>query len=174
MASVTGTSLEACLIRTFTLSLLFGLMALLSTPMTAWSAPDFNVRSYKEWKAVKIQEVQVRLDAYRGRLALRRNDPQVMRAISMTGRDLESQRLEFQIRSEINALEIAKDLTVSDYFAGYLAKMNNRQQAFKSVASRLTPEEVAELMSAYANSLFGSQSSGMSPSAHMISNEPVR
>ena len=52
--------------------------------------------------------------------------------------------------------DIAKDLTLADYFAGYLTKQRDQAQAIKEVSGRLSPEEVAELMTIYANSVFGS------------------
>lgn len=54
--------------------------------------------------------------------------------------------------------EMAKDLTVADYFAGYLTKQRDQAQAIKEVSGRLSPDEVAELMTIYANSVFGSHS----------------
>ncbi len=50
---------------------------------------------------------------------------------------------------------MAKDLTVADYFAGYLTKQKNQAQAIKEVSGRLSADEVAELMTIYANSVFG-------------------
>ncbi len=55
--------------------------------------------------------------------------------------------------------EMAKDLTVADYFAGYLTKQKDQAQAIKEVSGRLSPDEVAELMTIYANSVFGSRTS---------------
>src|SRR5690348_14351441 len=57
--------------------------------------------------------------------------------------------------------DIAKDLTMADYFAGYLTRQNNQAEAIKQVSSRLSAGEVAELMTIYANSVFGSQASGL-------------
>lgn len=54
---------------------------------------------------------------------------------------------------------MADELTVADYFAGYLTKQRNQAQAIKEVSGRLSPDEVAELMTIYANSVFGSHSS---------------
>ncbi len=53
---------------------------------------------------------------------------------------------------------MADELTVADYFAGYLTKQRNQAQAIKEVSGRLSPDEVAELMTIYANSVFGSHS----------------
>lgn len=53
--------------------------------------------------------------------------------------------------------EMAKDFTMADYFAGYLTRQKNQLEAIKQVSSRLSSEEVAELMMIYANSVFGTQ-----------------
>jgi hypothetical protein len=53
--------------------------------------------------------------------------------------------------------EMAKELTMADYFAGYVTKQANQAEAIKEVSSRLSHPEVAELMTIYANSVFGTQ-----------------
>ncbi len=58
--------------------------------------------------------------------------------------------LKNQLSKEQLQITIAGELTISDYFAGYLNKQNNLQMAINSVAGKLSSEEVAELMSAYA------------------------
>ncbi len=52
------------------------------------------------------------------------------------------------------SLSVAQELSISDYFVGYLTKQGSLEGAIKEVAARLTPEEVAELMSAYAQHFF--------------------
>ncbi|HEY1079089.1 MAG TPA: hypothetical protein VGE46_03295, partial [Bdellovibrio sp.] len=63
------------------------------------------------------------------------------------------------------ALELAKDLSVTDYFVGYLTKIQDKKSAFNEVAGKLSAEEVAELMTAYANSVFGAQAGDLPASA---------
>lgn len=87
---------------------------------------------------------------------------------------MESQRLEIQVRNEQNALETARELTVSDYFAGYLIGLRDKNTAFKEVAGRLSPEEVAELMAAYANSVFGTQTGTLPASANNLGRDAVK
>ncbi|HRO67704.1 MAG TPA: hypothetical protein PL182_09085, partial [Pseudobdellovibrionaceae bacterium] len=84
----------------------------------------------------------------------RKRDPNVRKKAGLEGQDLEATRLLTQIRNDEMELEMALELTVSDYFAGYLTKLSNKN-VYKEVAGRLTPDEVAELMAAYANSVFG-------------------
>jgi hypothetical protein len=66
--------------------------------------------------------------------------------------------------------EMAKELTVADYFAGYLTKQRDQAQAIKDVSARLSADEVAELMTIYANSVFGSHS----PQVPYQANLPIR
>lgn len=135
------------------------LVGTLSLPEALWASqgPATGIKSYREWKSERVGEAQVRLEQMRNRLESRKFDPNLAKAQpgTLEGRDPETARLEFQLRQEAAALETAQELTVSDYFAGYLTKMADKRSAFKEAAGKLTPEEVAELMAAYANSVFG-------------------
>ena len=64
-----------------------------------------------------------------------------------------------QAEKEQYQLSVAKDLTISDYFVGYLTKQKDLSAAIKDVSGRLTPDEVSELMYAYANNFFSSKPS---------------
>lgn len=143
------------------LALCLALAAFLVGPEMAWAGGD-SVKSYREWKNEKILEVQVRYDVIKHRIKERKSDPNLARLSGgPEGRDVEGHKLELQLQNVENALETAKELSVSDYFAGYLTKQNNRRQAFKQVAGKLSADEVAELMATYANSVFGSQSGNL-------------
>ncbi len=151
------------------LSILSLLVGLLAQPHTAWSAANgvhkSAYKSYREWKQDKVSEAQNRLDSIKSRIHQGKQDPNLSKSGHSNPEgsytNIEATRLERQMISEQNKLETARELTVSDYFAGYLAKLADRPSAFKDVAGRLSAEEVAELMSAYANSVFGSQSGAM-------------
>lgn len=149
------------------------LIALVAMPEQVW-AQD-KVKSYREWKTDKVQEVETRVSSLKTRLTLRKTDPNLARSSGGTeGKDIESQRLESQLRNEQTSLEMAKELTVSDYFAGYLTKLSDKNSAFKEVAGKLTAEEVAELMAAYANSVFGTQTGNLPASAQNMAPETVK
>lgn len=124
---------------------------------SAWAS---SFKSYREWKSEKIQEAQSRVNGVKDRLEPKKTlDPNIAKPASGTeAADLDSQKLEQQLKREQGNLETAHELTVSDYFAGYLTKLSDKRAAFKEVAGRLTAEEVAELMAAYADSVFGTQS----------------
>jgi hypothetical protein len=55
-----------------------------------------------------------------------------------------------------------------------LTKVPDKKAAFKEVAGKLSPEEVAELMNAYANSVFGAAASDLPASATNTTKEAGR
>lgn len=138
------------------------------TSVAAPTAPqEVRIKSYREWKSEKVQEALTRVISTKTQLQIAKNkDPNLAHrkgTEAVSGTALE--KLEEQLADEQNSLEIARDLSVSDYFAGYLNRVPNKKAAFTEVALKLTPEEVAELMAAYANSVFGARTSELPPSA---------
>jgi hypothetical protein len=132
---------------------------------------NMSVQSYKEWKAQKIHEVQNRVDWLQQRLDLKKIELAQKKVPHKTEAQL-SQELgievtENQLKSDVYVLEMARDLTVSDYFAAYLTKQGHKKEAFKEVAGKMSPDEVAELMNAYANSMF----SGTNENSELVGNE---
>ncbi len=61
--------------------------------------------------------------------------------------------LEIELSQAQFNLEVVKDLSVKDYFILYLSKQENRQEAYRIAATKLEPSELAELMSAYEQSM---------------------
>ena len=59
-----------------------------------------------------------------------------------------------ELEREILTLSVTQDLSISDYFVGYLTRQTSLDAAIKDVAIKLTPDEVAELMAAYAENFF--------------------
>ncbi|MBX2987994.1 MAG: hypothetical protein KF802_08850 [Bdellovibrionaceae bacterium] len=147
------------------MKLALSMAAFLATTETVWAAE--SVKSYREWKNTQVSEAKGRYETVKNRLNHHKHDPGARRQKPAT------HRLEAQVYREKVAVETAQELTVSDYFAGYLAKMSNKNSVYKEVAGKLSPEEVAELMSAYANSVFGTQNQGGSlpASALQLGNE---
>ncbi len=142
-----------------------------------------DVQSYKEWKMARVHGSQTRIVSIKNQIDNRRA---VKAAIAAQGTDPNLQlrtkgtieaastadytveKLERQLKAEQYNLELAQDLSVTDYFAGYLTKVQNKKSAFAEVAGKLSPEEVAELMNAYANSVFGAHASDLPASAENI------
>jgi hypothetical protein len=160
----------------------------LLTLMAFWSMTAFSmkagadVKSYKEWKTERVTGTQTRINiirnqienrkAVRNALASQGTDPNLKNGrgtleAASTG-DYTVEKLERQLKVEQYNLELAQDLSVTDYFAGYLTKVQNKKSAFNEVAGKLSPEEVAELMNAYANAAFGAHASDLPVSAAVI------
>lgn len=126
------------------------------------AAPASSLKSYHQWKSDKIQEATGKLTVSKALVGDRKIAQSTKsKTEAVTMRHLNSAQLESQLKSDLMALEMAQDLTVSDYFAGYLSKLPNRNLAVKEIAHKMTSEEVAELMIAYSNSLFGSSPAGL-------------
>lgn len=73
-----------------------------------------------------------------------------------SGIDTSLNKLEAQLRLDLMSLELAKDLTVTDYFVGYVSKIKDKKNHMSEIAAKMSTDEVAELMNAYAQSVFGS------------------
>lgn len=103
--------------------------------------PAKSYKSYREWKQGMVDTAQQRLeqmkasvDQQKGRTTAQGSDPNLLHKIA----------------KEQLQVSIANDLTISDYFVGYINKQSNLPEVIKSVSGRLSDEEVAELMSAFA------------------------
>lgn len=138
-----------------------------------------QVLSFKEWKDSRVQTSAKKVNKLRlqvgGKRAVRRlttQDPNLQMKSKLEAAstaDGNAENLESELKNEIYNLEMAHDLSVTDYFVGYLTKVPNRQAAFNEVAAKLSPEEISELMGAYANSIIG-KSIANDASAQMSSN----
>lgn len=126
-----------------------------------------NYLSFKDWKHNKIQEVHNRIDGLKLKIDARRLELEAkkieladkktssagVKADINNTKDSILQYLESQVKLCSYSLEAAADLTVSDYFAAYVNRLENKKESFKEIAQKLTPDEMAELMTAYSRSL---------------------
>lgn len=146
--------------------------------MLAMSYQAQAVQSYREWKSTQVNQAQMKVQILKVQIDARKNqrrdiaqgkDPNLTQKSGGTeafaGNDAQVERLERMLKQENDNLEMAKDLSVSDYFAGYLTKVKDKKTAFNEVAGKLSAEEVAELMNVYANSVFGSHAGEIPSSA---------
>ncbi|HEY8271188.1 MAG TPA: hypothetical protein VIG33_09900 [Pseudobdellovibrionaceae bacterium] len=136
-----------------------------------------KVKSFREWKSEKVQNALARVTAAKTKIqVVKSKDPNLDRnkANIEANSGANTETLETQLQQDQSTLEMAKDLSVTDYFAGYLTKLQDKKSAFNEVAGKLTAEEVAELMAAYANSVFGTHSPDLPPSANDISSDRIR
>lgn len=137
-------------------TLMMASMMLLATALfssysfAAALAPQQNVHSgalsYREWKNSKIQDAKLKVKSIKDKIEV---DPNLPRKNGGSEAGL-NQDLE---RGILN-LSLTQDLTISDYFVGYLTKQSSMDRSIKDVSRRLTAEEVAEMMSAYAQQVF--------------------
>lgn len=128
---------------------------------------EVNTKSYREWKGEKLQAIQNRISNIQARIEITKQgrtiqgDPNLAMPKGTEANYLSETSasvLEKQLQQEQYAMELAQDLSVTDYFVGYLSKVTNQQKAVYEVASRLSVDEVAELMFAYSK-MFSSQAS---------------
>ena len=162
---------------TFIVLALFSLAVNASAPSHVTSAgpskeiTSYQFKSFREWKNGMISVAEAQLKQSKNAVALKQRitasmtDPNLrQKSILESGLNLQLQELLKQAEKDQYQLSITKELTISDYFVGYLTKQNDMKAAINEVSGRLTAEEIAELMAAYANNFFSSRpSSGMAP-----------
>ncbi|UXR65649.1 hypothetical protein EZJ49_05210 [Bdellovibrio bacteriovorus] len=144
-----------------------------------------DVKSYREWKTERVQTAQNKVMTLKAQIDLKKSgrslangtDPNMLHRgglEAVSTQDMSVEKLERELREEAYDLEVAKDLSVTDYFVGYLTKVQDKKTAFNEVAGKLSPEEVAELMTAYANSVFGAHSADLPVSANNLSKDGIK
>ena len=122
-----------------------------------------TLKSFREWKDERIQESMVRLNVTKAQFNIQRHTkPVATKTEAVVGGDISLMKLENQMRLDLISLELAKDLTVADYFVGYVSKIQDRKNSMNEIAGKMSTEEVAEMMNAYVQSIFGS-TDGESP-----------
>lgn len=106
----------------------------------AASAPA--VRSYKEWKSDKIQAALSQILVVRNQLLKAQSE----------GNQKSRETHQKQLSQLQWNLEVANDLSVTDYFVLYLSQQSQPDR-YHQAAQKLTSSEVAELMEAYSGAL---------------------
>lgn len=107
-----------------------------------------NIQSFHEWKNSKISEAQSKIKIIKDKIGA--GDPNYnWNSSDKLEAGLHSSLLVQLEKEELN-LSNLKDLGISDYYVGYLLKHSSLDEAINSVSGKLTPEDVAELMRAYA------------------------
>ncbi len=101
---------------------------------------DSTFKSYREWKNSMVGAAEERVQKIK--LSLEQQ-----RKVSGANTD---PNLKNQLSKEQFQATIASELTISDYFVGYINKQQDSDEAIKAIAGKLSSDEVAELMSAYA------------------------
>ena len=115
-----------------------------------------KILSYKEWKGEKIQAAIVQTMQVRGQLLKAKADSNILQRSS----------LEKQLEQTMWHLDIAKELSVTDYFVMYLSPLSTPDR-FQIAAQKLSTAEIAELMKAYAAELNSANPPQQSPQPAM-------
>lgn len=119
------------------------------------TASNAAIKSFKEWKNEKVQSAIKKVTITRAQIEYRKLNKQLLQKGEAGNlKDSEMERLELQLKNDTYSLEVAQDLTVSDYFGIYLTKQENRTDAYKDAAQKMTSDEVAELIAMFADSFF--------------------
>ena len=137
------------------------------TTVVPITAPSSNIKSYNEWKKSKIAEIENKIKTLRERISNQSvrhigssKDPNMALAKTEFEGGL-STELQNQLEREMLSLSMSHDLTISDYFVGYLTKQTSLEVAIRDVSARMTPDEVADLMVAFAEHFFQARSVGL-------------
>ena len=120
-------------------------------PIQSAAAP---IKSYREWKLSMIADSDLRVKSLKESLWKSRTSAS---SATEAGLGTHIQSIQNMIEKEELQYSLSQDLTISDYFVGYLTKQKALNLAIKEVSGRLTAEEVAELMTAYADNFFSSK-----------------
>lgn len=125
----------------------------------AHAAPS-GYKSYREWRSYMIEAAASRVQKTQKNLESQRNDPNARQNSNLqAGLSPQLSALQNQLEKEELQVSMASELTISDYFVGYITQQKNVPDTIKDVAGKLSPEEVAELMAAYADRFFKSSRS---------------
>lgn len=122
--------------------------------------PVSTLKSFREWKSEKIQASLSQVDQTTRRL----QDLRFRAQTAVQKSALEN--LEQQLSQEEWNLEIAQDLTVTDYLVLYLSGQNISGK-FNEAAAKLTSDETAQVLEAYVRNMNAvpSHGQGLLPSA---------
>lgn len=135
--------------------LLMSAMLVFSTLQAGAVTAVSAIKGYQEWKGEKIQ-----LALNQG-ISIR---AQIQKAQSEGNKKL-ADSLERQ-QNQINwNVDVARDLSVTDYFVLYLSQQPQADR-FQQAAQKMSTKEVAELIEAYANTL------GTSPTEVIVQPAP--
>lgn len=108
----------------------------------ATSTVNLGFKSFQDWKKEKIQAAFVQTNTIR---------TQILKAYLDSNTKLQ-ESLERQLNQVRWNSEVARDLSVTDYFVLYLSQQNQPDR-FQLAAQRMTTAEVAELIEAYTGIL---------------------
>jgi hypothetical protein len=104
---------------------------------------ELGVMGFQSWRASRIEEARFNLDRMSSKVLADKIDGSKGQKTTRPDHRLDQARLN---------VEIAQELTIHDYFQLYLNQFKGKD-ALLEAAKKLSPEDVAELLSLYKKSL---------------------
>lgn len=127
-----------------------------------------EILSFQEWKGAQVLEAKNQVVRLSNRItllkkgilkvedsaevAIDKQDPELSsgRVKTLEDKDLVG-RLETQLKSALENLQFTTELGLKDYFAVYLSRYKDQPEAISAAASKLSKEEVLELLKVMLN-----------------------
>ena len=111
-----------------------------TTTVTAKAPVKSSIKSFQEWKTLQVETSKADLRAVKARAQGKAGYASAVRSI------------EQQVTQERWNLEVAQDLSVTDYLVLYLAHQGAPGKLAEA-AVKLTPEETAQVLEAYIRNM---------------------
>jgi hypothetical protein len=131
-----------------------------TTEKTADKATE--VMGFQTWKTGRVDEAKSLLERLQQEHATAGNNKRPEAGKNGQNSSAKSARSDAKLLQAQLSLEVARELTVNDYFVLYLSQFKTRE-AFLDAAKKLNPEESADLMISYQKHLASGLSSGAGP-----------
>lgn len=129
----------------------FAVSQLPGTPV-AQAAQNAVVKSYADWKTEKIQSISNKILSAKNQAETLKLKKKTDPALSAALADSNISYYEKMAQQEQWNLEVAQELSISDYLVLYLAAQGTPNR-YQEAASKLTLQDVSELMEAYVRAL---------------------
>lgn len=113
---------------------------------TVFARAEVGVQSFQTWKSNRVDEARTALEKLQG------ERPSAAKVLDRKPLENKAPRVDLKLQQAQLNLEVARELTISDYFVLYLSQFKSRD-AFVEAAKKLNPEESADLMMSYQKHL---------------------
>jgi len=129
------------------------LILVLIVSIGAFSAQELSILSFQDWKAQKIKAAQTQYSTLElNYLTKKKSSP----------KDPALRGLYTELKDAKSSVSDLNELSVTDYFIGYLSQYKSNKAVFQTALDKLAPQEMSELMVAYADSLLKTSGNGIS------------
>ncbi len=112
-----------------------------------------QIMSFKDWRVSKVVEARAHYSKIESLYLMRKG---------VNPKDPSLKAIYNDLKSSKSRIDEVAELAVSDYFVGYLSGFKDQKRVFRLAAEKLSSSEVADLMTAYADSLLQTSGEGIS------------